>query len=43
MCVLEVYVTEPDYINLNTKKYLIKHSEGGHNEIEFVRLWCGLL
>jgi len=41
--ILKVCVAEPAYINLNTKKYLIKHSEGGRNQNEFVRLWCGLL
>ena len=43
MCILKVYVTKPAYINLNTKKCLIKHTEGGHVQNEFVRLWCGLL
>jgi hypothetical protein len=38
MCILKVYMTEPDYIRLNTKKYIIKHIEGGHNEIEFVKI-----
>jgi len=41
--ILKVCVAEPAYINLNTKKYLIKHSERGHNQNEFIRLWCGLL
>jgi len=38
MCILKVCVTEPAYINLNTKKYLIIHNEGDHNQSEFVRL-----
>jgi hypothetical protein len=41
MCILKVNVTECAYINLNTRKHLIKHTEEGI--IEMSLLGCGVV